>query len=57
MDEQIKMEKNSTTTYITAKKRIGCNAPIVVDLLVLIIGDFGYQKNWIFLLFGRVNTS
>jgi hypothetical protein len=57
MDEQIKMEKNNTTTYITAKKRIGCKAPIVVDLLVLIIGDFGYQKNWIFLLFSRANTS
>jgi hypothetical protein len=38
------MEKNSTTTYITAKKRIGCRAPTVVDLLVLIIPDFGFQK-------------
>ncbi len=46
MDEQIKMEKNSTTTYITAKNRIGCSAPTVADLLVLIIPDFGFQKNW-----------
>jgi hypothetical protein len=41
------MEKNNTTTYITAKKRIGCSAPIVVDLLVLIIQGFGLSKIWI----------
>ena len=34
------MEKNNTTTYITAKKIIACRAPIVADLLVLIIPGF-----------------
>jgi hypothetical protein len=39
----MKMEKNNTTTYITAKKRIGCRAPIVADLLAFIIQGFGFQ--------------
>ena len=38
------MEKNNTTTYITAKKRIGCKAPIVVDFLVLMIEGFSLSK-------------
>ena len=36
----MKIEKNNTTTYITAKKSIGCNAPIEVTDLALINTDF-----------------
>ena len=36
----MKIEKNKTTTYITAKKSIGCNAPIEVTDLALINTDF-----------------
>jgi hypothetical protein len=31
------MENKSTTTYITAKKRMGCSAPIVVKVLAFIV--------------------
>jgi hypothetical protein len=40
MVEQIKMENKSTTTYTPAKKRIGCNAPIAVEVLDLIRIEF-----------------
>ncbi len=36
----MKIEKNNTTIYITAKKRMGCKAPIEVTDLVLIARDF-----------------
>ena len=42
----MKMDMNRTTTYMTTKKRIGCRAPKEFDL-VLMIRDFGFQKNWI----------
>jgi hypothetical protein len=46
------MEKNNTTTYITAKKIIGCRAPIVADFLVIIIPGFLAFKKWISILIG-----
>jgi len=51
------MEKNKTTTYITAKKRIGCKAPIVADLLVLIIPGFWAFKKLDFLFFFGCYTT
>ena len=45
------MEKNSTTMYITAKKRIGCNAPIDVTVLVFMSPDFNGFSTDILLLF------
>jgi hypothetical protein len=41
----MKMERNKTTTYITAKKRIGCNAPTEVKFLAFIKQRFGFSKN------------
>ena len=34
------MENKSTTTYTPAKNRIGCNAPIAVEVLDLIRIEF-----------------
>lgn len=39
----MKMDMNSTTTYMTTKKRIGCSAPKEFDL-VLMTKDFGFFK-------------
>jgi hypothetical protein len=41
------MEKNNTTTYITAKKRMGCNAPIEVTFLAFIACEFlGFSNGY-----------
>jgi hypothetical protein len=47
----MKIEKNNTTTYITAKKRMGCRAPIVADFLVLITAGFRFFSKIGFSLF------
>ena len=44
MEVQIKMERKRTTTYITAKKRIGCRAPTEVKFLAFIQYRFRFSK-------------
>ena len=41
----MKMEKNKTTTYMTAKNKIGWRAPIAADFLAFIIRGFDVSKN------------
>jgi hypothetical protein len=50
------MEKNKTTTYITAKNRIGCNAPIEVTDLAFIV-FLVFRRYWKNLLAAPVNTT
>jgi hypothetical protein len=38
----MKIDKKSTTTYMTAKKRMGCNAPTEVSLLAFIQANFRF---------------
>jgi hypothetical protein len=40
----MKMENRSTTMYTPAKKRMGCKAPIVVDVLDLIRIEFIFYR-------------
>ena len=48
----MKMEKNKTTTYMTAKTRMGWRAPIVADFLAFIIRGFDFTKNIGLMYFG-----
>jgi hypothetical protein len=40
----MKIEKRSTTIYTPAKKRTGCNAPIVDEVLDLISIEFLFYR-------------
>jgi hypothetical protein len=48
----MKIEKNKTTTYITAKNRIGCKAPIEVTDLDFIVRFLVFSNSyWMFAVF------
>lgn len=38
------MDRNNTTTYITAKNSMGCNAPNELEDLDLMTGGFSFSK-------------
>ena len=47
MEVQMKIERNRTTTYMTAKKSTGCSAPIDELDLDFIDTDLVLKNNWI----------
>jgi hypothetical protein len=58
MEEQIKMERNKTTTYITAKKSTGCSAPMDEEDLDFIQYRFlGFFKKIGFCVFPAIGVK
>jgi len=57
MVEQIKIENKSTTTYTPAKNRMGCKAPIAVEVLEFIRIEFLYFSKGLDLRLEKINNS